>query len=121
MFRISLGFLAAASWLPLLLYFTSDEFGDFWSVMVAYFTVPLTVFIAVPLFIVFSRRSNVGAAACLIFGFAVGLVGVLLFWLMTNQQAMLRWAVALVLSGVLSGFVFWIAGVWKNEFLRKSA
>lgn len=116
-----MGFLAAALWLPLVLFFISGEYGGFWFAMVAYFTIPLTGCVAVPLFPVFNRRSNVGIVACLLFGFAIGLVGVLLFRLITNQQAMLGWALSLVLSGVLSGFVFWVAGVWKNEFLRKNA
>ena len=81
--------------------------------MVSSFTVPLTLLVAVPLYL--RIRGQVSFLQCLGAGLVAGLIGVALFYLGTNPLAALNWGVSLVLAGLLSSVVFWLVAVWKND------
>jgi len=115
MTRVFLGFAAAALWLPLVSYFTGGVYGQFWFVMTASFTLPLTVVLAIPLFFLWRRRITFWR--CLLAGLAIGLVGALAFLAMTNLAAALNWSPGLIGAGVLSSIVFWAVGIWNNGAL----
>lgn len=112
MARLILGFLAAALWLPVLMYVTAGGHGEFWFVMIASFTVPLTLFVAAPLYY-FSRR-RVTFWACIKVGIALGIVGSLTFLLAIDPHTARIWAPSLLLAGFISSVVFWFVGIWKN-------
>jgi len=112
MVRILGGLLAAALWLPVIEYLSGGGYGAFWAVSTGLFTVPLTLLVATP-FVFFSRH-NLSLARCAISGLTVGAVGAVLFAACTNIQAGLNWAPLLIGCGVVSGLVFWLAGVWRN-------
>jgi len=112
MARLILGFLAAALWLPVLMYVTAGGHGELWFVMVASFTVPLTLFVAAPLYY-FSRR-RVTFWACIMVGIALGIVGSLTFLVAIDPHTARMWAPSLLLAGFISSVVFWFVGIWKN-------
>jgi len=116
MTRVFLGFAAAALWLPLVSYFTGGVYGQFWFVMTASFTVPLTVVFAIPLF--FLWRKRITFWRCLLAGLAIGFVGTLAFLVTTHPAAALNWAPGLIGTGVLSSIVFWAVAIWNNDAVR---
>jgi len=113
MVRIVFGFAVAALWLPIVAYATGGVYGWFWSSMTGIFTIPLTIVLAVPVFYVWRRRITFWR--CLTAGLAVGLVGALLFLLMTNPLAALHSLPAFVLAGTFSSTLFWVVAVWNNK------
>ena len=115
MTRLILGFAAAALWLPVLMYVIAGGHGEFWFVMIASFTVPLTLFVAAPLYY-FSRR-RVTFWACVMVGLAIGAVGSLTFLLAINPYTARTWAPSLLLAGIISSVIFWIVAIWKNRNL----
>jgi putative effector of murein hydrolase len=119
MTRVVLGFAVAALWLPVLLYFTAGDYGAFWLFMTASFTVPLTLFVAVPLYYFWRRRITFWR--CILAGFAIGAIGALAFLAMTHPEAALNWSPGLIGSGVVTSLVFWFIAVWKNGDLGRSA
>jgi hypothetical protein len=119
MLRLILGFAAAALWLPILSYATSGIYGGFWFGMIAFYTIPLTVLVATPLY--YFNRKRVTFWLCVIAGVAVGVLGALLFLVMTNPLAALNWSPLLIGSGLLSSIVFWVVGVWKNGNLTAAS
>lgn len=117
MSRIILGFIVAAFWLPLLLSFS--EYGEFWFRMVLLFTAPIIIIFGVPLFILFYSKRNISFMLCAISGIALGLVGCVLFLLLSNTLTAYNVAPLFTLSGLLSGIIFWFVGVWKNDTLTR--
>jgi hypothetical protein len=111
-FRLIAGLLVAALWLPLLLYFTSGGYGPFWLFMTGFYTVPLTLLVAAPL--VFLFRHRISLALCLVVGLAIGFLGSLTFLATTNYLAALHWAPLLIVSGLVSSFLFWLVAVFRN-------
>ena len=85
--------------------------------MITMFTAPLTLFVAVPLF--YLTRKRVTFWRCVLGGLAVGAVGALLFLLTTNVLAARNWSPFLIAAGPLSSLIFWLVGVWKNEWLNQ--
>jgi hypothetical protein len=83
--------------------------------MVAPFTVVLTALVAAPL--VYFLRGRLSFVMCCIFGFAIGVVGVLAFWLVTNRLAALHWSPLLLIAGLASAVIFWMIGVRGNRDL----
>jgi hypothetical protein len=119
MVRVILGFVAAALWLPLLFLLVEggNYYGRVWFSMVAAFTIPLTLFAAVPLF--YFWRSRITFWRCLLAGVGLGLVGAAAFLLMTNPTAAANWFLGMVGAGVLSSMIFWFIAVWNNGALAK--
>jgi molybdate transport system substrate-binding protein len=117
--RVVLGFVAAALGVPALVALTSPPYGLFWLAMISFFTVPLTLFAGMPLFVYLARRRRVTLWWCMLAGLVVGLAGVLVFMLMTNALAARNWAPLLIVTGLLCSLVFWLVGVWKNQALDK--
>jgi molybdate transport system substrate-binding protein len=117
--RVVLGFVAAALGVPALVAVTSPPNGLFWFAMISLFTVPLTVFAGMPLFVWLARRRRVTFWWCMLAGLVIGAAGVLLFMLVTNVLAARNWAPLLIVTGLLCSFVFWLAGVWKNRALDR--
>ena len=116
MVRLILGFAAAGLWLPVLLYFAAGEYAEFWFVMTALFTIPLTVFVAVPLY--YFWRAHITFGRCLLAGFGIGVVGTLAFLAMTHPEAALNGSPALIGAGVLSSVIFWAIAIWQNGALK---
>ena len=100
-------------------YATSGIYGQFWSGMIALYTIPLTIFVAAPLY--YFNRKRVTFWLCVIAGVAIGVVGSLLFLVTTNPLAALNWSPLLIGSGLLSSIVFWVVGVWKNGNLTAAS
>jgi hypothetical protein len=119
MLRVVLGFAVAALWLPVVLYFTAGDYHAFWFVMTASFTVPLTLFVAVPVYYFWRRR--ITFFRCLSAGFVIGTLGALVFLAMTNPQAALNWSPGLIGSGILTSIMFWVIAIWNNGALGGSA
>jgi hypothetical protein len=115
MLRIGIGLLAAALWLPLLAYATGERFAFFWFGMIAMFTIPLTLFVALPL--VLLLRRHLSFVRCIAAGFGIGLLAVALEWSLSHWQAALNLGPLLIGAGVLSSLVFWLVGVWRNSRL----
>lgn len=113
MIRVVLGFVVAALWLPAVLYFTDRTYGQFLFVMSAIFTVPLVLFVAVPLYYVWRRRITFGR--CLASGFVIGALGALAFLAMTNPQAAFNWSPGLISAGAVTSIIFWAIAVWKRD------
>ena len=119
MTRLVLGFVVAALWLPVLLYFTAGDYGQFWFAMTAAFTAPLTLFIAAPLYYVWRRR--ITFLRCLAAGLVVGALGALAFLAMTNAQAAINWSPGLIGAGVVTSIIFWAIAVWNNSNIGGAA
>ena len=117
--RIVLGFAVAALWLPVLLYFSAGDYGEFWFVMTAAFTVPLTLLVALPLYYFWRRRITFWR--CLSAGCVIGILGTLAFLAMTNPQAAINWSPGLVGSGIVTSIIFWAIAVWNNDALGSEA
>lgn len=55
--RLVLGILAVALWLPFLAYIIdSTYYGEFWAFAIAFYTIPLTIFVAFPTFHLVRKR-----------------------------------------------------------------
>jgi len=112
--RIVLGFIAAALWLPGLLYIlASSPAEEFAARPPLLFTVPLTVFFAVPAFLFLKKRPSF--LLCVSAGAAIGGIGALLFLLTTHLEAALNWAPALIGCGLVSSVLFWLVAIWRNR------
>jgi len=116
MVRLILGFTAAALWLPVLLYFAAGDYAEFWFAMTALFTVPLTVFVALPLY--YFCRGRITFGRCLLAGFGIGVLGAVAFLVTTHPQAALNWSPGLIGAGVLSSIIFWAVAIWQNAALK---
>ena len=119
MTRLVFGFAVAALWLPVLLYFTAGDYSQFWFVMTATFTVPLTLFVAVPLYYFWRRRITLWR--CVLAGVVIGILGALAFLAVTHAQAALNWSPALIGSGLVTSIIFWLVAIWNNRALEESA
>lgn len=90
--------------------------ADLAFIMTALFTIPLTLFIAVPLY--FFVRSQITLWRCILFGATIGLIGALVDYYWTgNFLAAINMAPVMIGFGVASSAVFWIVGIWKNNNL----
>ena len=115
MFRVTSGLIAAALWLPILnsaVAHAEDQKPAF--LVIAIYTVPLTLFIAAPLVFLLRRKLTLGR--CLLTGALLGIVGALTFWSPYSVKSSL-WGAPLVLAGLLSSLLFWVIGVWRNRNL----
>src|SRR5690606_13879481 len=83
--------------------------GVFWARLIALFSVPLTVLVAVPAF--FLLRRHVNLFTCIASGLLIGWLGAGLFLLATNWLAFLGWAPTMLAIGALSGAGFWLIGL----------
>ena len=112
--RIVLAFIAAALWLPALVYLRAqtpaEMFGARFPLLL---TVPLTIFVAVPAFL--AMRARVSLVLCAAMGMAIGALGALLFLLTTHWEAAVNWAPAFFGCGLVSSLLFWVIGVWRNR------
>ncbi len=115
MSRLVAGFIAGALWMPAFAYFADREYGMVMTVMIAIFTVPLTLFVAAPLYYLF--RNKIGLWTCMAFGVVIGLIGAGIFGATTHYEAFVRWAPLLVGAGWLSSMIFWFVGIWRNPNL----
>jgi hypothetical protein len=116
MTRLILAFISAAFFVPTITLFTSDGYFRLQGfALIAIFTVPLTVIGAAPLYVVF--RKSITIWLCMVAGFSLGLVGSLIFLLMTNPKAYLNWLPAFLFAGWSSSVVFWLVGIWRNRNL----
>jgi hypothetical protein len=114
--RLILAFIVAAFWAPLLSTLTSESYFRVQAfILVALFTVPLTLFVAVPLYCVV--RKKIALRLCTLFGIGIGSIGALLFLLMTNLEAFLKFAPLHILTGLISSLLFWLVGIWRNQNL----
>lgn len=118
MLRIVVAFTAAALWFPSLSYFLSGEYGPFWFLMIALYTVPLTLLVAAPLY--YFNRKRITFLFCVLAGLGIGLLGALSFWSMTNRLAAQNWAPLLIGTGLVSSVLFWVIGIWRNSRLPKA-
>jgi hypothetical protein len=119
MFRLISGFVITALWLPVLSLFTSGIYGNFWFWMIACYTVPLTIFVAVPLY--YAMRRKINFLFCIVSGIGIGALGSLLFLAMTNWLSFLKWSPLLIFVGLVSSLLFWFVAVWKNSGLTRSS
>ena len=117
MLRIVVAFTVAALWFPSLSYFMSGEYGPFWFFMIALYTAPLTLLVAVPLH--YFNRKRITFLFCVLVGLGIGLLGVLSFWAMSNQLAAQNWAPLLIGTGIVSSVLFWVIGIWRNGYIQK--
>ena len=118
MARLIVGFVVAALWLPALTFALSEAYWNmFWAGAVGAFTVPLTLLVALPLFLILRRRYWLRFWHYAIFGLSVGVVGAAVFWLTTNGLAALNWLPVFLIAGLVSSVVFWVVGVWRNNYV----
>lgn len=113
--RLILGFFVAALWLPMIAAVASPSLTESLAILVAMFTIPLTLFVGAPLYWLFRRR--VGFWWCAVAGISIGILGVFLFWLVTNALAARNWAPVLIAVGLISSLLFWVVGIWRNNFV----
>lgn len=112
--RVVFGFLVAALWLPVVTYLRAPTPGEeFFARAPLVLTVPLTLFVAVPVFLVLKQRASF--LVCVLAGAVVGAVGAILFLLVTNWEAGINWAAALVGCGVISSVLFWLVAIWRSD------
>jgi hypothetical protein len=111
-FRLGCGLLVAALWLPVVLYFTSGPYAKFGFFITAFYTVPLTLFVAAPL--VYLLRYCLSLALCLASGLAIGVAGTLMVLATTNRLFAWNASLVLMLCGLVSSLIFWVVGVWRN-------
>jgi hypothetical protein len=116
--RFLLGLLVTALWLPAVAFVATPQWRAF-GVLVASFTVPLTLLFAAPIAFALRQRTNV--LVCAIFGTLGGGIGALIFTWTTNPIAGRNWAPGLVVLGLLCGLVFWFSAVWRNAFFSPNA
>lgn len=110
--RVILGFAVAALWLPLLgfLLGKSGE-GIWWFNISLLVTGPLTILLAVPAYILLRRRA--GLFVCTFGGLAIGALGAIALSLVTHPLAAGNTAPLFVVSGAISGIVFWLVALWR--------
>jgi len=119
MTRLILGFFTAALWLPLLAYILdSTYYGEFWAFAIAFYTVPLTIFVALPAY--FLVRKRISFLLCVGMGCVIGVIGAFIFFLVTNPLAAMNWAPGLISAGIMSSIVFWVIAIWKNKKLMRN-
>ncbi len=116
MVRLILGFVSAAMWLPVYLYFTTGAERQWTFVLTCAFTVPLTAFVAAPAF--YFVRRHVDLLLCTAFGAFIGALCSIMF---VNTFADMQSAVDKILMfmaiGLFSSLLFWAIGVWGNRCL----
>lgn len=114
--RIIGGLIVAALWLPCLLYVMSRGWErKVSSLIVACYSVPLTLLVAAP-FVYFLRR-KLTLVRCLTVGLLLGTLAALTLWSPYSPKAMFNWGPLQVLAGVVSSLLFWAVGVWRNHDL----
>ena len=114
MLRVVLGFLVAALWLPVFTYLQAPTPADeFFARAPLVLTVPLTLFVAVPMFLMLKQHASF--LVCVLSGAVVGAIGALLFMLVTHWEAGINWAPALVGCGVISSVLFWVVAIWRSD------
>jgi len=124
--RLIAGFIATAFWLPAVVFLAHADDHPWTRVgvsMVPLLTLPLTL-LAVPL--VYFGRRRLSFTRCLASGAAFGVLGAaaVLAWARASPFAAPHWFFyTMILSfmtvGLVSGAVFWLAGVWRNDNLTK--
>lgn len=121
--RLFLGFCCAALSMPTFVYLVGIVKGGsahIAFIMTALFTMPLTFFVAVPLY--FFARSQITFLRCILFGATIGLFGALIDYYWTrNFLAAKNIAPIMIGFGIVSSAVFWIVGIWKNNNLTKQS
>jgi hypothetical protein len=110
--RVVLGFVVAALWLPSLSLLIEDWYSAWWVGMVLAWTGPLTIFVAVPLYLLVRKR--ISFRLCAGAGLCVGLLGAVPWVLENNPKAALNFAPVMMAVGLVSSILFWIIAVWKN-------
>jgi hypothetical protein len=114
--RLIGGLLVAALWLPALLYIVSRGWErEFSFLIVAYYTIPLTLLVAGPL--VYIQRKKLTLVRCLTVGLLLGTLGAFTFWSPYSLKAMFNWGPVLMFVGVISSLLFWVVSVWRNRDL----
>lgn len=118
MIRLAIGFICAALWLPTVSFIISGVYGKFWFTMTAGFTVPLTIFVGIPLY--FLMRKKINLLVCAVGGVAIGVIGSLVFMSITNYLAFLKWFLVFISMGFVSSIIFWVVGVRNNTLISSS-
>ena len=118
MIRLIAGFLAAVGWLPLLQLLQP---GITWpgALLFLIATIPFII-LAAPM--VYLMRRRLSLFLCVAFGMLFGLLGAVVFMWGTSPLAAplgqltfrVAWYVAI---GSISGALFWLAGVYRNDRL----
>lgn len=106
--RIILAFTFAALWLPLAEAISAPDYDFFWSKMTAIFTVSLTLLVAVPGYFIFRKQMTFWL--CALGGTGAGVIGALLYLLLTNWGAFMNAWPAMVVIGLITGIGFWVVG-----------
>ena len=118
MTRLIVGFVVAALWLPALAFALSESYWNvFWASAVGAFTVPVTLLVALPLFVILRRRYRLRFWHYAIYGLSIGAVGAAAFSLTTNGLAALNWLPVFLIAGLVSSMAFWVVGVWRNDYV----
>jgi len=120
MFRVVLGFVAAALCFPagVLVYamcIGEWRWGPLFASLAAVYTVPLTILVAAPLFLLFRRHASF--LVCVGAGIAVGLIGVLLEALLGSYGYAVAMAWKFAAVGAVSASVFYFVAVFRNRFV----
>ena len=109
--RVVLGFVVAALWLPAIGLFM-DWYSGVWARASTLLSVPLTVFVAVPIYLVVRKR--ISFLICAFAGVGIGALGALPWALDGNTRAAMNLAPILMVVGFISSILFWLIAVWKN-------
>ena len=110
--RLVLGIIAEALWLPILAYVTLGRLGEGYFVILAMFTVPLTLFVAVPFYLLTKKYFTF--LVSIYFGLAIGALVALVYYLNTDPINGVNMAPIFLLLGLISSVLFWIVAIWKN-------
>jgi hypothetical protein len=113
MIRVIVAFIVVALAYPLSVLVIGGEGGLSGALLVASFTVPATLVIGVPLFLLFRHRAWFKWWHFLAGGFVVGLACSLPF-LVQGWEATALFAPYFIVFGLLHGVAFWLLAVWRN-------
>jgi hypothetical protein len=115
MLRVNLALAVVALAYPaLFLFFGGWDVGG--AVLVGIFTVPISVFVGIPLVAWFLRHGWFALWQALLAGAFAGLVLLCAMYFLFG--GMLSAALPVMTVGALHGFVFWMIAFWRNTAIR---
>jgi len=112
-FRIVIAFIVTAFWLPALMAIITPNYSFIGSEMIEVFTVLLTLIIGVPCYVFF--RDRITFKLCINVGSIAGILGAIIFLLLTSWDEFSHLGVPMIAIGVWSGVVFWVVGFANSK------
>jgi hypothetical protein len=114
--RVILAFVVIPLLYPLSGLVSGDQQGIAGAIWIASFTIPATVVIGIPLFVLFRRRAWFQWWHFLVGGLVIGLACALPF-LFRGWEIAALFAPYFAVFGLLHGAAFWLLAIWRNTGL----